>query len=113
MLLNPVPFSRGHVLTAHPESSVRSWLLSEVSSMSNAGTFPKSEASIQVLSNHTPISLRVTAQSIKSGFYKRMYALQGLKSTFYTGSTWTSDYTSAVWEFTDGLLPKIVAAING
>jgi hypothetical protein len=101
-----------HTISLKPQSvtDVSNLILSELKSLSTAGTFPASNASIEVLSNHSPLALRVTADSIKDGFYSNLYALQGLKGTFYTGSAWASDYTAVLWEFTDGLLPGIAAA---
>ncbi|KUJ18812.1 FAD/NAD(P)-binding domain-containing protein [Mollisia scopiformis] len=92
------------------DADVESLILSDLTAMSSAGTFPASSPSIEVLSNHTPLGLRVTADSIAAGFYANLYALQGLKGTFYTGLAWAGDYTSVLWTFTDALLPGIAAA---
>ncbi|KAE8449544.1 hypothetical protein EG329_008153 [Mollisiaceae sp. DMI_Dod_QoI] len=92
------------------DTDVEKLILSDLAAMSMAGTFPASTPSIEVLSNHTPLGLHVTADSIKNGFYNALYALQGLKGTFYTGNAWAGDYTSVLWVFTDALLPGIAAA---
>ena len=64
---------------------------------------------IDAFSAHVPLQLHVSPQSIKNGFYKDLYALQGHRNTFYTGAGWASDYSSVLWQFTEGLLPAIVA----
>jgi hypothetical protein len=38
--------------------------------------------------NHTPLQLRVSAEQVRRGFYRKLYGLQGLKSVFSTGAAW-------------------------
>ncbi|KUJ17401.1 FAD/NAD(P)-binding domain-containing protein [Mollisia scopiformis] len=101
-----------HTVSVKPQKDqdAQILVLSSIAAMSAAGTIPASTLSIEVLSNHTPMLLRVTADSVKNGFHTSLYALQGLKGTFYTGSAWAGDYTSVLWGFIDALLPGIAAA---
>jgi hypothetical protein len=78
----------------------------------DAGTLPTKNISFEAFCNHTPLQLRVSAEELKAGFYKKLYALQGRRSTFYTGAAWTSDVTSTLWVFTEqGILPQILAGV--
>lgn len=97
-------------LTNQSSADVSSLILGELNELATAGIFPASSPSIELLSNHSPLGLRVTADSVKEGFYGKLYALQGLKGTWYTGAAWASDYSAVLWEFTEGLLEGIVGA---
>lgn len=71
----------------------------------NAASLPPVE--LLAFSSHWPFSLRVSAADIADGFYSRLDALQGHKSTWYTGATFSSSTASHVWNFTERLLPRI------
>lgn len=60
--------------------------------------------------SHTPYKLTVPAESLAGGFYSDLYALQGLRSTWYTGAAFISHNSGVLWNFTSALLPEIVAA---
>ncbi|GAB1317685.1 hypothetical protein MFIFM68171_07895 [Madurella fahalii] len=71
----------------------------------NAASLPPVE--LLAFSSHWPFSLRVSAANIAGGFYTHLDALQGYKSTWYTGATFSSSTASHVWNFTERLLPQI------
>ncbi|GKT40628.1 beta-cyclopiazonate dehydrogenase [Colletotrichum spaethianum] len=50
---------------------------------------------------HSNIQLHVSTEAVKSGFYRDLYALQGKRSTHYTGNAWCSDYSPLLWAFTE------------
>ncbi|KAJ5464212.1 hypothetical protein N7475_007347 [Penicillium sp. IBT 31633x] len=60
--------------------------------------------------SHWPFKLTVSAQAINDGFYSDLYALQGQRSTWYTGAAFISHNGGVIWNFTQALLPRIVAA---
>jgi len=62
-------------------------------------------------SSHTPCKLVVDADAIANGFYKELYALQGKRNTWYTGAALLSHNSAGLWNFTQALLPSIVAAV--
>ncbi|QDS73051.1 hypothetical protein FKW77_009588 [Venturia effusa] len=62
---------------------------------------------IEAFASHENLQLWPSPQDMKAGFYKKLYALQGLRGTYYTGSAWASDYSSTLWQFTDALLPAL------
>lgn len=60
---------------------------------------------------HTTTHQHIPAEVVKSGFYKKLYALQGGRSTFYTGRSWGGQFTTILWEFNNQwLLPKLLAS---
>ena len=79
--------------------------------MKAAETFPASTPIIEVISNHSPIQMRVPVDAVKGGFYNDLYALQGRHGTFWTGAAWAPDDSSLLWAFTEGILPLVVAAL--
>ena len=79
--------------------------------METAGTFAASTPLIEVLSDHSPTQMRVSVDAIENGFYKDLYALQGLNGTFWTGAAWAPDDSSLLWAFTEGVLPLVIAAL--
>jgi hypothetical protein len=52
------------------------------------------------LANHTPNNLHVSNENVRNGFYKKLYALQGHRSTYYTGYTFCTDYSPQLWNYT-------------
>lgn len=60
-------------------------------------------------SSHNPFELTVSTNAIAGGFYKELYALQGHRNTFYTGAAWIAHDSSLIWNFTEALLPMIIA----
>jgi hypothetical protein len=98
--------------TAQTQSQIEAMILSELSGLATAGTFPASTASIAVISNHSPIDLRVPVKSIQNGFYSDLYALQGRHGTFYTGAAWGPDDSSLLWAYTEEkVFPALLAAL--
>lgn len=58
-------------------------------------------------SNHSPFGLTVTARAIASGFYNKVYSLQGKRSTYYTGAAFHAHNSALLWQYTKELLPKL------
>ncbi|KAE8454188.1 hypothetical protein EG329_005113 [Mollisiaceae sp. DMI_Dod_QoI] len=60
--------------------------------------------------SHAPFELTVSTDEVKSGFYDRLNALQGKRSTFWTGATWQAHDSSQIWNWTEyTLLPQLLA----
>jgi hypothetical protein len=98
--------------TPQTPAQAQALITSDISAMDAAGTVPASVPEIEVLSNYSPIQMRVSAEAIEKGFCRDLYALQGRHGTFWTGAAWAPDYSSLLWAFTEGLLPGIIAALG-
>jgi hypothetical protein len=62
--------------------------------------------------NHSPWTLKVPAEAIKSGFYSDLNALQGQRNTWWTGATFQAHDSSLIWNWTEyNLLPRILASL--
>ncbi|KXS98128.1 hypothetical protein AC578_9408 [Pseudocercospora eumusae] len=70
------------------------------------------ETEILAFADHSSVLHRESAESYKKGFIQDFYSLQGHRSTWYTGSLWTEDFSSTVWAFTDTVLDKMIKAMK-
>jgi hypothetical protein len=70
------------------------------------------DSDIVAFENHSPYELHVDAEDIRGGFYRKMYALQGHQNTWWTGAAWVSHDSSAIWQYTSGIVADVVASLN-
>ncbi|KAJ5919639.1 hypothetical protein N7454_009474 [Penicillium verhagenii] len=77
---------------------------SDILRMKQAGTFETTEPQIAAFASHSPETLIVSVDDIRDGFYKKLYALQGQHSTYYTGYTFCTDYSTPLWNYTSSVL---------
>lgn len=61
--------------------------------------------------DHGPMHLRASAEDITGGFIQELYALQGQRSTWYTGGAWSVQYTTILWDYNEVLLPKLLESL--
>ncbi|KAE8313051.1 hypothetical protein BDV41DRAFT_588376 [Aspergillus transmontanensis] len=85
-------------------------ILSDLHQMATAGTFPGGDPEIVVFGDHTPTTVSVSNTDVRDGFYRKLYAIQGTKSTFYTGLSFCSDYSSLLWAYTETVIGEMVAS---
>ena len=77
---------------------------SDLKRMNTTGTFSTTEPEIAAFVSHSPETLIVPVDDIRDGFYKKLYALQGQQSTYYTGYTFCTDYSTPLWNYTNSVL---------
>jgi hypothetical protein len=104
--LHSVKYGAPHTLS---NEDVQDAILASIDRLGDAGTDPTTTPEFAVFSSHTPYGLTVDSDAIKAGFYTKLYALQGQRSTFYTGAAWNAHDSSMLWVFTEQLLPAIAA----
>jgi hypothetical protein len=63
------------------------------------------------ISDHGATGYGVTAEELRGNFIRDMYALQGKRSTWYTGGNWAVDFTTILWAFNDDLLPRVIQGL--
>ncbi|KAE8420445.1 hypothetical protein BDV36DRAFT_293333 [Aspergillus pseudocaelatus] len=85
-------------------------VLSDIRRMGTAGTFPGGDPEIVVFGDHTPTTVSVSNVDIRDGFYRKLYALQGTKNTFYTGLAFCSDYSSLLWAYTETVIREMMSS---
>lgn len=86
---------------------VKSHILASTKSLQVADKNISSQPELAVYYSHSPFECHVPAKAIAAGFYKKLYALQGQRRTFYTGAAFHTHDSSLLWQFTEALLPKI------
>jgi hypothetical protein len=93
------------------ETTVKADILAAVQRLRAAGTIPASTATPEfaVFASHSPFELTVPVSAVRSGFYRKLSALQGRNRTFYTGAAFHTHDSSLLWQFTEALLPRIAA----
>ncbi|XXH04516.1 hypothetical protein Hte_010932 [Hypoxylon texense] len=74
-----------------------------------AGADPAAEPAFVAYNSHAPLHPTAGADAIRRGVYRDMYALQGYRNTWYTGSLMVTG-SPQLWNITSQLLPKIIAA---
>ncbi|TVY82385.1 Beta-cyclopiazonate dehydrogenase [Lachnellula suecica] len=91
-------------------------IVGEMQTLYAGGSFPPIDDStpsseVVAISNHSQVEWGQSVEQLQAGFIQDLYALQGHKSTWYTGGLWCPDYSSNVWAFTDTVLPKLLENI--
>ncbi|KAI1760824.1 FAD/NAD(P)-binding domain-containing protein [Hypoxylon sp. FL1150] len=74
-----------------------------------AGSDAAAEPHFVAYNSHTPLHPTAGADAIRAGVYRDMYALQGYRNTWYTGSLMVTG-SPQLWNITSQLLPRIIAA---
>ncbi len=91
------------------ETQVKADILAAVRRLGTAGTIPTTTPEFAVFASHSPFELTVPVSAVRSGFYRKLSALQGRNRTFYTGAAFHTHDSSLLWQFTEALLPRIAA----
>jgi hypothetical protein len=79
--------------------------------MADAGTLPdlKGEpVDFVAWSDHEVGGFGVSPEDMRNGWMADLYALQGKRSTWFTGGGVAVDFSPVLWKFNDDLLPRIV-----
>jgi hypothetical protein len=83
-------------------------IVAAVQRLRTAGTLNTTTPDFVQFHSHTPFEMTVSVDAVQNGFYKDLYALQGLKNTYWTGAAFHSQDSSKLWAFTEKLLPGII-----
>ncbi|EED13875.1 conserved hypothetical protein [Talaromyces stipitatus ATCC 10500] len=63
-------------------------------------------------SNHGPMHARVSVEDVQAGLFQDLNALQGQRSTWWTGGAFSCNFQTTLWEFDETLIPKILANLG-
>ncbi|KAI4639029.1 hypothetical protein J4E93_009519 [Alternaria ventricosa] len=78
----------------------------------NADKFEATEPEFVVYTSHAPFYLQAKPDDIKAGIYDEMNALQGLRSTYWSGATFRASDSSALWKFNKEIvLPMLMEGL--
>ncbi|KAF2812116.1 FAD/NAD(P)-binding domain-containing protein [Mytilinidion resinicola] len=107
-------FKYGHNGTEMSSQAIQDDIIAKVRTMHASGDFKTTgdyNPQIVKFSSHSPFDLQVSPDDIRNGFYQRLYALQGLRSTYYTGAAFGGHDSGELWDFTEALVSKIAATL--
>jgi NAD(P)-binding Rossmann-like domain len=88
---------------------VQQGIVNQINRLTVSGASPAPNTDFLYFTDHSPYRLYASVSDIRNGFYKNLYALQGVSNTFWTGAAWLTHDSSLIWGFTEALLPSIVA----
>ena len=93
--------------------SMQALISESIEIMIEAGTIPKSEGSLTFpyFANHGKMHPRVTAEDLNAGFIQKQLALQGHRSTWYTGAAFSAGFATVLWEYNNMLLPSVIEGL--
>lgn len=86
-------------------------IIASVKRMRAAGTLPRTNATpnYAIFENHVPYAIYVPPSVIATGFYNRVFSLQGRKNTYWSGAAFVTHDSSAIWKYTETLIKDIAA----
>ncbi|KAL4733641.1 hypothetical protein BDV11DRAFT_199680 [Aspergillus similis] len=95
------------------EEDAKQLVLDDLKRMGDAGTYPINEnPQIIAFESHWPTSIMVPVDDVRNGYYRELYALQGQRSTYYTGNAFYSDYSNLLWNYTRSIVDMMTAELS-
>jgi hypothetical protein len=97
-----------------PDATVKAEMVAAIKRLQtvNPSDFNKTEPELVVYTAHVPFYLQAKPEDTKAGFYEKMYALQGQRSTYWSGATFRAHDSSMLWRFNEEeVLPKLLAGL--
>jgi len=78
----------------------------------NADKFEATEPEFVVFTSHAPFYTQAGPEDIYAGIYDEMNALQGVRSTYWSGATFRAQDSSALWKFNKEIvLPMLMEGL--
>ncbi|GAB7363668.1 hypothetical protein MBLNU230_g4238t1 [Neophaeotheca triangularis] len=77
-----------------------------------AGSGSDDDVEFVAFADHNSVLWRQSPEILRQGFVRDLYALQGRRSTWFTGNLWSGDYSGNVWAFTEDLLPRLIRSLG-
>ncbi|KJZ70934.1 hypothetical protein HIM_09685 [Hirsutella minnesotensis 3608] len=78
----------------------------------NSSDTAGNQAELVEFASHTPFELKVQAKDIKENFYKKLYSLQSHRDTYYSGAAFHTHDSSLLWQFTAGIVDRLIESIR-
>jgi hypothetical protein len=61
---------------------------------------------------HDSMHARVLREEVEGGFFQRFNALQGQRSTWWTGGAWAVNFQTHLWEYDDLIIPMMLEGLD-
>ncbi|KAK2613467.1 hypothetical protein N8I77_000380 [Diaporthe amygdali] len=87
---------------------------SSLQNLMDAGTLPAGDVDqvdFKAFEDHGLLYRRWSADQLRNGIVSQANALQGLRSTWYTGAYWMNNDAAMLWNTTDAILPRMLEGI--
>ncbi|KAL8929204.1 MAG: hypothetical protein Q9208_001287 [Pyrenodesmia sp. 3 TL-2023] len=90
---------------------IQAEVVASIKRMRAVGVLPSTNATpnYAIFANHVPYSIYVPPSVIATGFYNKVFALQGRKNTYWSGAAFVTHDSSAIWKYTETLIKDIAA----
>ncbi|KAL8856755.1 MAG: hypothetical protein Q9178_006713 [Gyalolechia marmorata] len=90
---------------------IQAEVVASIKRMRAVGTLPSTNATpnYAIFAHHVPYSIYVPPSVIATGFYNKVFALQGRKNTYWSGAAFVTHDSSAIWKYTETLINDIAA----
>jgi hypothetical protein len=105
---------RANLSTPMTDDQVKSDILTAIKKLqtTNPKTFKKTDPKFVAFSSHSPYYLQARPEDTKAGFYDKLYALQGVNSTFWSGASFRAQDSSSIWRFNEEVvLPMLLEGL--
>ncbi|OJJ45218.1 hypothetical protein ASPZODRAFT_143866 [Penicilliopsis zonata CBS 506.65] len=87
-----------------------------IETLAAAGTIPATNGTavtFKAWSNHGAMDMRVTADKLKDGYITDQYALQGHRSTYWTGAAFSNQLSTFLWAYNlEYLVPLVLDSLK-
>ncbi|KAL4976887.1 hypothetical protein BDW66DRAFT_150645 [Aspergillus desertorum] len=81
--------------------------------MSGAGTYPINDRPETIaFESHFGTSIMAPVDGVREGFYRKLYALQAQRSTYYTGCAFYTDYSTRLWNYMRAIVDMMTAELS-
>ena len=95
--------------TSLPSDQVKRDIIESLRRLKKAGTLPTTTPEFAIFSSHSPFEFTVSSSAIQGGFYNKLGKLQGRRHMFYNGAAFHTHDSTMLWQFTEALLPRVIA----
>jgi hypothetical protein len=105
--------SSGSSYLLYPPEIAQLVAQNNLQTMANAGTIPNLQGkplNVVQWSDHGPGGFGVSTADLNSGWMSQLYALQGKRSTWFTGNGVAIDFSTLLWKFNDDLITRMLAS---
>ncbi|PKS13172.1 hypothetical protein jhhlp_000516 [Lomentospora prolificans] len=98
-----------------PET-MKELIAQSIDTLIEAGSLPATNGTgggltFSAFADHGKMHPHVTADELRAGFIQKQLALQGHRSTWYTGAAFSAGFTTVLWEYNKVLLPDMIEGI--
>lgn len=93
--------------------SIQALIAQSIENMVKAGTVSAKNGTttFPYFANHGLMHSRVSGEELRKGFIMRQNALQGRRATWYTGAAFSAGFSTVLWAYNEGLLPRVIEGL--